>query len=259
MYLFGHDNRKSGNGKHESVQEPEDNAEAPNAPMVPGLQPPSPRPMVHDPLDRQENEPERLTAAELARWVIQFFYCLFFVRLQNKALHVLLCTPEQFDVKSLVSCLLTVSQSKVRVNHAARTADDIRPLHISACTYTAFCRDTCSPIHCGNFLWVCMQHLIQQLPVHSERSPLCIKEASQLCCRQQELMQHKEQEFAIANEAMLADFMERVDQIADVVGQTELGHPDGNDCAGKLRLAVDDLRDVSCLPELPQQWSRKEF
>ncbi len=71
MHLLGHDNIKSGNGKDESVQEPEDNAEAPDAPMVPGLQPPSPRPMVHDPLDRQENEPQQLTAAELARWVIQ--------------------------------------------------------------------------------------------------------------------------------------------------------------------------------------------
>ena len=71
-------------------------------------------------------------------------------------------------------------------------------------------------------------------------------------------MQHKEQEFALANEAMLAEFMERIDQIADVVGQTELGH-DGSDCAGKLRLAVDDLRDVSCLLDLPQQWSQKEF
>jgi microsomal dipeptidase-like Zn-dependent dipeptidase len=67
-------------------------------------------------------------------------------------------------------------------------------------------------------------------------------------------MQHKEQEFAMANEAMLAEFMERIDQIADVVGQQELG-PDGSDCAGKLRLAVDDLRDVSCLLDLLQQWS----
>ncbi len=64
-------------------------------------------------------------------------------------------------------------------------------------------------------------------------------------------MQHKEQEFAMANEAMLAEFMERIDQIADVVGQTELGH-DGSDCAGKLRLAVDDLRDVSFLPDSMQ-------
>ncbi|KAL0035158.1 hypothetical protein WJX79_003931 [Trebouxia sp. C0005] len=108
-------------------REAENHAEAPGAPMVPGLQPPSPRPMVHDPLDRQENEPQQLTAAELAR--------------------------------------------------------------------------------------------------------------------QQQLMHHKEQEFAMANEAMLAEFMEQIDQIADVVGQTELGHPDGSDCAGKLRLAVDDLRD----------------
>ncbi len=70
-------------------------------------------------------------------------------------------------------------------------------------------------------------------------------------------MQHKEQEFAMANEAMLAEFMERIDQIADVVGQQELGH-DSSDCAGKLRLAVDDLRDVSCLLELLQQWSREK-
>ena len=63
----------------------------------------------------------------------------------------------------------------------------------------------------------------------------------------------------MANEAMLAEFMEQIDQIADVVGQTELGHPDGSDCAGKLRLAVDDLRDVSCLLDLPQQLSQKEL
>lgn len=66
-----------------------------------------------------------------------------------------------------------------------------------------------------------------------------------VCCRQQELVQHKEQEFALANEAMLAEFMERINHIADAVGQRELGSPDNADCAGKLRLAVDDLRDVS--------------
>lgn len=58
-------------------------------------------------------------------------------------------------------------------------------------------------------------------------------------------MQHKEQEFAMANEAMLAEFMDRINQIADVVGQNQLMHPDNTDCAGRLRLAVDDLRDVS--------------
>lgn len=56
-------------------------------------------------------------------------------------------------------------------------------------------------------------------------------------------MQHKEQEFAMANEAMLAEFMDRINQIADVVGQNQLMHPDNTDCAGRLRLAVDDLRD----------------
>lgn len=48
-------------------QEPEEGADSQVVPMVPGLRPPSPRPMVHDPLDRQENEPPALTAAELAR------------------------------------------------------------------------------------------------------------------------------------------------------------------------------------------------
>lgn len=72
-------------------------------------------------------------------------------------------------------------------------------------------------------------------------------------------MQHKEQEFAMANEAMLAEFMERVDQIADVVAQKELGHPDGSDCAGKLRLAVDDLRDVSFLLDSMQQRFQDDF
>ncbi|KAL3133331.1 hypothetical protein ABBQ38_007206 [Trebouxia sp. C0009 RCD-2024] len=48
-------------------KEPEEGAESQGAPMVPGLTPPSPRPMVHDPLDRQENEVPALTAAELAR------------------------------------------------------------------------------------------------------------------------------------------------------------------------------------------------
>ena len=51
------------------LQEAEENEEAPDAPIVPGLRPPSPRPMVHDPLDRQENEPQGLpSAAELARY-----------------------------------------------------------------------------------------------------------------------------------------------------------------------------------------------
>jgi len=151
------------------VQEPEDNAEAPDAPMVPGLQPPSPRPMVHDPLDRQENEPQQLTAAELARWVVQLCklcacstkHCMFSLAHLNS----LMCC------KSLVSRSSTVSKSKVRVYHAVRTADEIRPLHTSACTYTAFCRDACSPICCCNFLWVCMQHT--HLHLHAERAQLC--------------------------------------------------------------------------------------
>ncbi len=51
-----------------AAQEPDENEEAPDAPMVPGLRPPSPRPMVHDPLDRQENEPQQqLAAADVAR------------------------------------------------------------------------------------------------------------------------------------------------------------------------------------------------
>lgn len=104
MYLLGYDNWKSGNGKHESVQEPEDNAEAPDAPMVPGLQPPSPRPMVHDPLDRQENEPQQLTAAELARWFIQLCstkHCMFSLAHLN-------------ILRSLVSCLLEVSKLRTQ-------------------------------------------------------------------------------------------------------------------------------------------------
>ena len=59
--------------------------------------------------------------------------------------------------------------------------------------------------------------------------------------RQKQLAQQKELEFAMSNEAMLAEFMDRVSQIADVVDQSQ---PDNRDCAGQLRLAVDDLRDV---------------
>lgn len=51
-----------------TLKEPEESTESQGAPMVPGLTPPSPRPMVHDPLDRQENDVPALTAAELARF-----------------------------------------------------------------------------------------------------------------------------------------------------------------------------------------------
>lgn len=53
------------------LQEPEEGKETMETPMVPGLRPPSPRPMVHDPLDRAENEPQ-LTSAELERSVTCF-------------------------------------------------------------------------------------------------------------------------------------------------------------------------------------------
>lgn len=52
------------------VQEPEEGKETAETPMVSGLHPPSPRPMVHDPLDRAENEPKHQpTPAELSRLV----------------------------------------------------------------------------------------------------------------------------------------------------------------------------------------------
>ena len=55
-------------------------------------------------------------------------------------------------------------------------------------------------------------------------------------------MQHREQEFAQSHEAMLAEFMERVGQVATVMDQSQ---PDQAEAAVKLREAVEDLRDVS--------------
>ena len=55
-------------------------------------------------------------------------------------------------------------------------------------------------------------------------------------------MRHREHEFAMTNEAMLAEFMARVSQVADVMDQKQPGQPEA---AAKLREAVEDLRDVS--------------
>ena len=55
------------------MQEPEEGKETMETPMVPGLRPPSPRPMLHDPLDRAETEPQ-LTSAELERFVTRFLH-----------------------------------------------------------------------------------------------------------------------------------------------------------------------------------------
>ena len=56
------------------------------------------------------------------------------------------------------------------------------------------------------------------------------------------MMRHREHEFAMSNEAMLAEFMARVSQVADVMDQNQPGQPEA---AAKLREAVEDLRDVS--------------
>ena len=55
-------------------------------------------------------------------------------------------------------------------------------------------------------------------------------------------MQHREQEFAQSHEAMLAEFVDRVSQVANVM---ERGQPGQPEAAAKLREAVEDLRDVS--------------
>lgn len=60
--------------------------------------------------------------------------------------------------------------------------------------------------------------------------------------RHQVMMRHQEHEFAMSNEAMLAEFMTRVSQVADVMDHNQPGQPEA---AAKLREAVEDLRDVS--------------
>lgn len=60
-------------------------------------------------------------------------------------------------------------------------------------------------------------------------------------CRHQVMMRHPEHEFAMTNEAMLAEFMGRVSQVADVMDQNQPGQPEA---AARLREAVEDLRDV---------------
>lgn len=55
-------------------------------------------------------------------------------------------------------------------------------------------------------------------------------------------MRHQEHEFAMTNEAMLAEFMARVSQVADVMDQRQPGQPEA---VAKLHEAVEDLRDVS--------------
>ena len=56
------------------------------------------------------------------------------------------------------------------------------------------------------------------------------------------MMRHREHEFAMSNEAMLAEFMARVSQVADVMDHNQPGQPEA---AARLREAVEDLRDVS--------------
>ena len=55
-------------------------------------------------------------------------------------------------------------------------------------------------------------------------------------------MRDREQEFAMTNEAMLAEFMARVSQVADVMDKNQPGQPEAS---AKLREAVEELRDVS--------------
>lgn len=126
-----------------------------------------------------------------------------------------MCTPEHI-IAGWQTCLLSCLQLAVLNSR----------LSIFACAallVTQQCRDVAGSILTGQSCtdWICPH------------------------CRQEQLLQHKEQEFAIANEAMLAGFMDRINQIADAVGQNQLVHPDNTDFASKLRLAVHDLQDVS--------------
>ena len=56
------------------------------------------------------------------------------------------------------------------------------------------------------------------------------------------MLQQQEQEFAAANEALLAGFMDRINSIADMVEQNS--RADHSDCAAQLRLATEDLKMV---------------
>ena len=64
------------------------------------------------------------------------------------------------------------------------------------------------------------------------------------------MMQHREQEFAQSHEAMLAEFMERMGQVATVMDHSQPGQAEA---AVKLREAVEDLRDVSQVHTMVQQ------
>lgn len=66
-------------------------------------------------------------------------------------------------------------------------------------------------------------------------------------CRHQHGLDSQEQDFIAANEAVLGEFMDRIDRVADKVDRQRMGPsgPSGDaDCADTLRTAVQELRQV---------------
>ena len=66
--------------------------------------------------------------------------------------------------------------------------------------------------------------------------------------RQQHGAQYQEREFIAAHGAVLGEFMDRIDSVADTVDKQHLQSGSDTDCAQKLRIAVQDLRQVPLLP-----------
>lgn len=63
-------------------------------------------------------------------------------------------------------------------------------------------------------------------------------------CRHQHGLDSQEQDFIAANKAVLGEFMDRIDRVADKVDRQRMGPSGDADCADTLRTAVQQLRQV---------------
>ena len=63
-------------------------------------------------------------------------------------------------------------------------------------------------------------------------------------CRHQHGLDSQERDFIAANEAVLGEFMDCIDRVADQVDKQRMSPSGDTDCADTLRTAVQELRQV---------------
>ena len=82
------------------------------------------------------------------------------------------------------------------------------------------------------------------LTSHSSRQLIDTDNMPWHLCRHQHGLDSQERDFIAANEAVLGDFMDRIDRVADEVDKHRMGPSGDTDCADTLRTAVQELRQV---------------